>query len=173
MPIPGALLFFYVSATNTPQNTYSDVGLTTPNKNPVPADAAGTFPNIFMLGAAYKVVLTDASGNQIWTADPVYGGAGSGSGLRAVTGDTTVLSSDSLLEVDATAGNRTITYPIGLGSPTQTQPVTIVKVDGTANQVLIIDSNGPTLRGALVTAANGANMDSCIVYSNGTALRII
>jgi hypothetical protein len=71
-PVPGALLYFYASGTNTPLTTYSDALLTVPNPNPVKANAAGVFPNIFMAGN-YKVVLTDSLGNQLWTADPVYG----------------------------------------------------------------------------------------------------
>lgn len=71
VPIPGAKLFFYASGTSTPLATYSNVGLTIPNANPVQANAAGLFPNIFMQPAFYKVVLTDSFGNQIWTADPV------------------------------------------------------------------------------------------------------
>ena len=74
VPLPGALLYFYVSGTNTPLNTYSDVALTTPNTNPVVANAAGVFPSIFMPGVDYKVVLEDSSFNQIWTADPVNTG---------------------------------------------------------------------------------------------------
>ena len=74
--VPGALLNFYASGTSTRLTTYSDPLLTTPNANPVQANAAGVFPNIFLNGN-YKVVLTDSSGNQIWTADPVFGAQGS------------------------------------------------------------------------------------------------
>jgi len=74
VPIPGAQLWFYSSGTNTPLNTYSDPLLTTPNSNPVVANAAGVFPTIFLDGN-YKIVLTDSAvpPNQIWTADPVFG----------------------------------------------------------------------------------------------------
>lgn len=79
-PIPGALLYFYSSGTNIPLATYSNPLLTTPNSNPVQANAAGVFPAIFLSGN-YKIVLTDASNNQIWAADPVYGvGNGGGGG---------------------------------------------------------------------------------------------
>jgi hypothetical protein len=71
-PLPGAMLNFYASGTSTRLTTYSDPLLTIPNPNPVVASAAGVFPSIFMAGN-YKVVLTDFSGNQIWTADPVDG----------------------------------------------------------------------------------------------------
>lgn len=77
VPLPGAQLFFYESGTSTPLDTYSDVNLTVPNTNPVVANAGGMFGNIFMQAANYKVVLEDAFGALIWTADPV---SGSGSG---------------------------------------------------------------------------------------------
>jgi hypothetical protein len=77
VPIPGAMLYFYSSGTNTPLNTYSDPLLTVPNANPLSASSAGVFPNIFMNGN-YKIVLTDSLGNQIWTADPVSSAGSSG-----------------------------------------------------------------------------------------------
>lgn len=89
VPIPGAKLFFYLTGTSTPQNTYSDAALTVPNPNPVVANGAGVFPNIFLSGAVYKVVLTDSLGNQIWTADPVEG-AGTGGGSSGVSFDTVI-----------------------------------------------------------------------------------
>lgn len=73
--LPGAKLYFYLTGTATPQNTYSNSTLTTPNTNPVVADAGGLFSNIYLIASAqYKVVLTDQDGNQIWTADPVESG---------------------------------------------------------------------------------------------------
>lgn len=176
VPIPGAYLFFYQSGTSAPLNTYSDSDLTGPNSNPVPADAGGMFPSIFMLNQAYKVVLTDSLGNEVWTADPVQGGGGGGGatdGLRTVTGNTTVLGSDQYLEVDASLGPITVTYPLGLGDTQVIQPVIIIKIDDTANQVIVIDDGAFTPRFVLVTPANGAVMQSATVYSNGTALRIL
>ena len=80
VPLPGALLYFYASGTNMPLTTYSNPLLTTPNSNPVVANASGQFPNIFLSGN-YKIILTDSSNNQIWAADPVYGvGNGGGGG---------------------------------------------------------------------------------------------
>lgn len=72
VPYPGALLNFYLTGSSHRTPTYTDPGLTTPNSNPVEADAGGTFPLIYLNPAVnYKVVLTDALGNEIWTADPV------------------------------------------------------------------------------------------------------
>ncbi len=69
-PSSGAKLFFYISGTSTPKNTYSDSARVTPNANPVIADSNGVFSDIFITGD-YKVVLQDKNGSQIWEADPV------------------------------------------------------------------------------------------------------
>ena len=52
----GAKLYVYVAGTTTPLDTYSDSGLTTPNANPVVADANGRFPAIFLAVDDYKFV---------------------------------------------------------------------------------------------------------------------
>jgi len=84
--ISGGKLYFYETGTSTPKDTYSDSALTTPNANPVVADASGRFAGIFLSGS-YKVVLKDSSDVTIWTEDPVSGAA-SGS-LGSLTEDTT------------------------------------------------------------------------------------
>ena len=72
VPLAGALLYFYATGTSTPQATYSDQALSTPNTNPVVANASGIFPSIFLSSSpAYKVTLTDSNNVQQWTADPV------------------------------------------------------------------------------------------------------
>jgi len=69
----GGNLFFYVTGTSTPTDTYSDSTLTTPNANPVPLDSAGRPATEIFLDPAvtYKVVLEDEDANIIWTRDPV------------------------------------------------------------------------------------------------------
>lgn len=91
VPLAGAQLFFYVTGTSTPQNTYSDVNLTVPNANPVIADGNGRFGSIFLSPSpAYKVQLWSAptvdnpTGSQIWSEDPV--GPGSGNVPQATAG---------------------------------------------------------------------------------------
>lgn len=71
-PFVGGSLAFYLSNTDTPQATYSDQALSLPNANPITLDAAGRAGSVFLSNAAYKVVLTDSIGNQVWTNDPVY-----------------------------------------------------------------------------------------------------
>ncbi|MBB2200685.1 phage tail protein [Gluconacetobacter tumulisoli] len=77
VPRAGARLSFYRTGTTTPQATYADPGLTIPNANPVVADEASQFGDIFLLSSpGYAVVLEDAGGSQVWTADPVGAGTG-------------------------------------------------------------------------------------------------
>lgn len=68
----GWKLYFYASgSSSTLQDTYSDTALTTPNANPVVADASGRFGAIFLSPLNYNVVLKDANDATIASADPV------------------------------------------------------------------------------------------------------
>jgi len=93
---PGAKLYFYITGTTTPKDTYSDSGLVTPNANPVVADGNGLFGSIYLAAGDYKVILQDASSNVLWTVDPL-------SGLGAA--DTLTTRGD-LLTRDATGYER-------------------------------------------------------------------
>jgi hypothetical protein len=72
VPRAGATLSFFQTGTSTPQNTFTDSTLVTPNANPVVSDSNGLFPPIY-LGAPfdYKAILKDASGVTIATRDPL------------------------------------------------------------------------------------------------------
>jgi len=70
-PLQGAKVYFYEAGTSTPQDTYSDSTLTTPNSNPVLSDSAGRVSNIYLDSTLeYKVVIKDASDVTIRTIDP-------------------------------------------------------------------------------------------------------
>jgi hypothetical protein len=115
VPVPGAFLFFYSSGTNVKLNTYSDALLTTPNPNPVPANAAGQFPNIFLDGN-YKVVLTDSLFNQLWTADPVSGTSPNPVGSGA-PGDVPQYDSSGTRLVDGATISTNQSFYFGSGRP--------------------------------------------------------
>jgi hypothetical protein len=115
VPVPGAFLFFYSSGTNVKLNTYSDALLTTPNPNPVPANAAGQFPNIFLDGN-YKVVLTDSLFNQLWTADPVGGTSPNPVGSGA-PGDVPQYDSSGTRLVDGATISTNQSFYFGSGRP--------------------------------------------------------
>ncbi len=70
-PLSGALLYFYLSGTSTPADTYSDDSMTTAHANPVVADSGGLFPPIYTdQGVSYRAVLKTALGVQIDEFDP-------------------------------------------------------------------------------------------------------
>lgn len=59
-PVAGALAYFYLTGTTTPVIVYSDATNETPLPNPMTADAAGLFPQVFPSpGQQIKVVVTD------------------------------------------------------------------------------------------------------------------
>jgi hypothetical protein len=88
-PSSGAKLFFYETGTNTFRNTFTDQAATTPNANPVIADANGLFPSIFINGT-YKVILQDKNSSQIWEADPTVS-------LISIDNEINVLDNTSLI----------------------------------------------------------------------------
>ena len=69
-PSSGAKLFFFVTGTSTPKDTFTDAAGTIPHANPVIADSNGVFPVIFIVGT-YKVQLKDKNNVQSWEVDPV------------------------------------------------------------------------------------------------------
>lgn len=72
VPMSGALLYFYKTGTTTPQDTYTDSGLGTPNANPVVADSNGLFPPIYLTsGPDYKAILKTSAGVTVATRDPI------------------------------------------------------------------------------------------------------
>jgi hypothetical protein len=71
VPLASAKAYFYATGTSTAQDTYSDSTLETEHDHPVVADTAGRFPAIYLDPLlVYKVVITTASGVEIYEADP-------------------------------------------------------------------------------------------------------
>lgn len=119
----GGALHFYAAGTSTPLDTYSDAALLTANTNPVVLNSAGrSAVDIYLQDLAYKVVLKDADGSTIWTADNFTGrdeklvaktltGSGSPTGVVAGTaGSASILPdfywdyTNSILYVCTTTG---------------------------------------------------------------------
>ena len=65
LPQNGATLDFHNPGLLTDKTTYSDEALTTPNTNPVVANASGNFGNIWLVGN-YDVTLKNSAGTTIW-----------------------------------------------------------------------------------------------------------
>lgn len=72
-PLVGGQLYSYIAGTSTPQATYTDSTLGTPNTNPIILNSRGeanVWLNPFL---TYKFVLLDSQGNPIWTVDNIPG----------------------------------------------------------------------------------------------------
>lgn len=67
-PLNGGLIYTYIAGTATPQATYTDSTGAVQNTNPVVCNARGEASIWLTTGTTYDIVLTDASGNTIWTA---------------------------------------------------------------------------------------------------------
>ena len=68
--LSGGKLRFKTSGSDSLKDTYSNVGLSSANANPVVLDSAGRAPDIFLSGT-YRVELLDSSDVMIWQRDPV------------------------------------------------------------------------------------------------------
>lgn len=100
---PGAKLYFYVTGTTTPKDTFSDPDLAPghAHPNPVEANADGLFPPIYLEAGDYKAILKTSADSTLETVDPLSG-LGAADALTA-RGD--------LLTRDATGYKR---LPIGV-----------------------------------------------------------
>jgi len=62
-PVPGAKLSFFYTGTDTLAPIYIDDALSSPLNNPVNADLAGRFPNVYLdSGITYRVRVLDPQG---------------------------------------------------------------------------------------------------------------
>jgi hypothetical protein len=66
-PLAGGSIAFYVPGTTTASATWQDAAATVPNTNPITLDGSGMA--VIYGSGAYRSVLTDSAGNQIWDAD--------------------------------------------------------------------------------------------------------
>lgn len=84
-PLSGGLLSTFLAGTSTPAATYTDVGLTVANANPVVLDSAGRAVLFLTAGQSYKFVLKNAAGATQWSQDNISAGSG-GSPSLDITG---------------------------------------------------------------------------------------
>ena len=75
IPLAGGLLYTYAAGTSTPLATYTTQQATILNSNPIVLDSAGRVPNEIWLTStyAYKFVLTNSLGAQVWSYDNLVG----------------------------------------------------------------------------------------------------
>ena len=94
----GGSVTFYETDLTTLKNTYSDMGLTVPNANPLPLDADGRLSADCWGSGVYGAVLKDASGTTIQTLNNVQAGTDPGLAIPSlVTSDFLTNDGSNLL----------------------------------------------------------------------------
>lgn len=92
-PMAGAKLYFYDTGTTTPRAVYSDDALTIAISQPVVADSAGRFAQIYVQTGTYRVKLFTSSDVLVYDEDDIDPSLSTGAGALAVasggTGATT------------------------------------------------------------------------------------
>lgn len=147
VPIAGGRLYFYYTETTDFAPVYADSGLTTPLTNPVVANLAGKYPDIYLDDTIlYKVQQTDSVGGTIGDAvDPYIPGTvmiGGGSVLASTDGATLIGATKAPTvqkAIDVLLGTRDATNAATAAALTNGTIVTLsglqYKVDSSATGV--------------------------------------
>ena len=157
-PLNGATLTVYNANTTTLTSVFSNTGLTTPLVNPVVADSAGRFPQIFVAeGTAVDLLLKTSAGVLVTSYDDVIVlGADDGDLTRTLADSTRfkVRGSGGVVYIetgDASPDNTGGTAVLGGWAGTQGDSLDInyaaVDIGG------IVTEAGKSLQGVVQTAA--------------------
>lgn len=167
-PLAGAKLYFYDTGTLDAKNTYSDNALSTPNANPVVADSAGRFGDIFLEAGTYRVVLKDSNDVEIWDRDPVAGGLATTGAVDEETSGFSIIADDNtkVMAVDASGGAVTAAV-LSAATAGEGYEVTVVKTDSSTSAVTI-DPNGAETIGGAATYTLTLENESVTFRSDGT-----
>lgn len=169
----GWKLNFYLTGTTTRKDTFSDNALSSANANPVIANSAGRFGDIFYESGTYKVVLTDDSDVEKWTADPVSGSLGIGGGVIAKTASYTVVADDQskIITGDSSSGAVTITL-LAAATAGDGFEIGVKKIDSSTTAVTV-DANGAETIDGITTFVLGAQYQEVLLRCDGVAWHVI
>lgn len=166
--------YIYDENTSNLSTIYSNAALSVTQANPVPSDAGGALPPIYVASATYKIIDKAVDGTILFENDhyPVP----NLSGLNTITfsvvqksADFTVTSADyaKVFEVDATGGQVTVTMDSATNG--NGMPCFIVKKDATANNVVLSAGGGQTFNGGSSTYSLTQQNQCAGVASEGAA----
>lgn len=163
--VPLSKLTFSKTGTSTAQNTYSDSALTTPNANPMVADANGVFGKIYLdpsTGFDYRVKWTTTADVLIWQEDDIKAG-------NTVSASYTLTDAApfiDLIETDASANNGA--WRIKVNSE-QLAIYAMNDAKSVLTPILTVDRTGTTVDSInLVAATNQSNGGTIATQSSGS-----
>ena len=176
LPLAGGQITAYATGTTTPQDTYSDAGLTTPNTNPIILDSAGRPPVAIFLGSnGYDFVIADIDGNVIDTIEGIENSSAAvisalslATGAAGVTSGYTIQATDFFVTVSSSGGPNPCVINLPPAAD-RTLPITIknqgnIPVALTPNGAETIDSASPY---TLPASSGAPNYPTIVLLSNG------
>jgi hypothetical protein len=173
----GYQLFQYQAGTSTKANTYTDATQATANANPMTLNASGRLDQDVYITQAMKFVLAPAAAgdppsSSVWTVDNVVAVDQLWTTSLKTANYTTVASDrDTLIKVDATSGNITISL---LASATAGNGFmeAVKKIDSSSNTVTIA-ANGSEKIDGQSSITLSAQYNVIVIENDGTGWNII
>lgn len=166
-PVSGAKITTYQAGTTTLAATYSDVGLTTPNANPIIADAAGRYVAYLSPGASYKFAITTSADVAIRTQDNI--GAVPPSSVDvdvvAVAGEA-IAANEVVYLSDGTGGRTAGRWYLADGDVAAYS--VLAQALGIAPNAIASGATGTVRRDGRVTGLSGLTAGT-VYYASGTA----
>lgn len=169
----GGKLYFYVTSTTTPKDTYTTAAKSVANANPIILDSAGRpdssgTPIDIFLDGTYKLVVKTSADVTIRTVDPVNT-LGQLINTRSTSSSETIVigDRDKLILVDASAGAKTITL-LAAATCGDGFNVKIKKIDSSTNAVTIDGNASETIDGTTTILLRNQN-DATSIITDGTS----
>lgn len=170
--LPGAKLTFTATGTTTPQNTYTDIGLTVASSNPVVADGNGVFAPIYLDPALpdYRVKLTTSADVLVKQVDNVPSGEDTFQSVRMKSTAPEIIFEETDA-VDANSGKYSIraqtqTLTVDLLNDAESVRAGVVSISRTGTSAALLSLlNGSS--GQLNLIAGGVNA-TITALSGGT-----
>ena len=174
----GGSVYTYKAGTTTQLTTYSDVGLTSKNTNPVVLDTNGQASIYY--GGPFKVVICDANGVQLQTIDNLYGWGGgtavafpASSEGKVLTWTGGVLTNSSFTlsqygtSAASSASNAALSASAASTSATNAS-VSAASASNYANQAAVVSGNIPAW-----SEGTTYNYPNVVAYTDGNTYRCI
>lgn len=161
IPAPGALAYFFLSGTTTPQVVYTTQALDVAHPIPLEANSQGVFPPVFS-AVALRCTVTDSSGTTLpgYPIDPVPI-IPTGSGAAQVTFEPTADIPETNVQSAIERVQANLVAPLlagGIGVTGNATPLTNIDATNTASGAYRFETGATGTFPSGVTAAGGGTI---------------